>query len=79
MYDRDALLAATDLRRLADELLGVHAGSERAPTWRCPFLFCAAVPSIHQLAAQEGSHLGRGRRLEELTGRCQLHQLAIPQ
>lgn len=36
MYDRDALLAATDLRRLADELLGVHAGSERAPTWRCP-------------------------------------------
>ncbi|MBK5224106.1 MAG: toprim domain-containing protein [Acidimicrobiia bacterium] len=36
MYDRDALIAATDLRHLADELLGPHHGGERTPTWRCP-------------------------------------------
>ncbi len=36
MYDRDALLAAVDLRALADDLLGPHAGSDRSPTWPCP-------------------------------------------
>lgn len=36
MYDRDALIAATDLRALADELLGPHTGGERTPMWRCP-------------------------------------------
>ncbi len=36
MYDRDALVATVDLRSLADDLLGSHAGRERAPTWRCP-------------------------------------------
>jgi hypothetical protein len=36
VYDRDALLAAIDLRQLADELLGPHAGTARSPTWRCP-------------------------------------------
>ena len=36
MYDRDALLAAVDLRQLADQLLGPHAGTARSPTWRCP-------------------------------------------
>ena len=36
MYDRDALIAATDLRSLADELLGPHTGGERTPMWRCP-------------------------------------------
>jgi len=36
MYDRDALIAATDLTGLADELLGGHHGSDRSPTWRCP-------------------------------------------
>ncbi|HET7720856.1 MAG TPA: hypothetical protein VFK43_12885, partial [Acidimicrobiales bacterium] len=36
MYDRDALLAATDLRALADDLLGHHHGPERSPTWTCP-------------------------------------------
>ena len=36
MYDRDAILAAVDLRALADELLGPHAGGERNPTWPCP-------------------------------------------
>lgn len=36
MYDRDALLAAVDLRALADELLGAHAGPDRSPTWPCP-------------------------------------------
>ena len=36
MYDRDAILAAVDLRTLADELLGPHAGGDRNPSWRCP-------------------------------------------
>src|SRR3954451_5278151 len=36
MYDRDAIIAATDLRALADELLGSHAGGPRSTTWRCP-------------------------------------------
>ena len=36
MYDRDALLAATDLAALADELLGPHRGSARSPMWPCP-------------------------------------------
>jgi hypothetical protein len=36
MYDRDALIAAVDLRALADELLGARSGSPRSPTWRCP-------------------------------------------
>lgn len=36
MYDRDAIIAAVDLRALADELLGPHAGGERNPTWQCP-------------------------------------------
>jgi hypothetical protein len=36
VYDRDALLAAVDLRQLADELLGPHTGTERSPMWRCP-------------------------------------------
>jgi Toprim-like len=35
VYDRDALLAAVDLRQLADELLGPHAGTARSPMWRC--------------------------------------------
>src|SRR3546814_10173512 len=36
MYDRDALLAATDLRALADELLGPPSGAGRSSTWHCP-------------------------------------------
>lgn len=37
MYDRDALLAAVDLRWLADELLGPPSGpSGRGQMWRCP-------------------------------------------
>lgn len=36
MYDRDALLAATDLASLADELLGPHSGPDRSPMWQCP-------------------------------------------
>ncbi len=36
MYDRDALLAAVDLRALADDLLGHPSGSGRAPMWPCP-------------------------------------------
>src|SRR5918995_7461868 len=36
MYDRDALIAAVDLRALADELLGAAAGGRRTGTWRCP-------------------------------------------
>ncbi|MCU0267301.1 MAG: toprim domain-containing protein [Acidimicrobiales bacterium] len=36
MYDRDALIAAVDLPALADELLGPHTGTARAPMWRCP-------------------------------------------
>jgi hypothetical protein len=36
VYDRDALLAAVDLRQLADELLGPHKGSGRSAMWRCP-------------------------------------------
>ena len=36
MYDRTALLAATSLQALADDLLGPHTGSERAPRWSCP-------------------------------------------
>lgn len=36
MYDRDALIAATDLAALADELLGTRCGNARTPTWPCP-------------------------------------------
>ena len=36
MYDRDALLAAVDLRALADELLGHPSGSGRSAMWPCP-------------------------------------------
>jgi hypothetical protein len=36
VYDRDALLAAVDLRQLADELLGPSRGTARSRTWRCP-------------------------------------------
>jgi Toprim-like len=36
MYDRDAIIAAVDLRGLADELLGPSAGGRRTSTWRCP-------------------------------------------
>lgn len=36
MYDRDALLAAVDLRAIADELLGPRTGTGRTPTWPCP-------------------------------------------
>lgn len=36
MYDRDALIAATDLAALADELLGARRGNARTPTWQCP-------------------------------------------
>lgn len=36
MYDRDAIIATVDLRALADELLGPHAGGERNPSWACP-------------------------------------------
>ena len=35
-FDRDAVLAVVDLAALADELLGPHAGSDRAPSWPCP-------------------------------------------
>jgi hypothetical protein len=36
MYDRDALLAAVDLRALAGDLLGQPSGSGRSPMWPCP-------------------------------------------
>lgn len=36
MHDRDAILAATDLRVLADELLGPDSASARTATWHCP-------------------------------------------
>lgn len=36
MYDRDALLAAVDLRELADDLLGPAGANGRARMWRCP-------------------------------------------
>lgn len=36
MYDRDALLAAVDLRELADDLLGPGKGTGRTAMWRCP-------------------------------------------
>ncbi len=36
MYDREALLAATDLAALADDLIGGHAGTARSPMWTCP-------------------------------------------
>lgn len=36
MYDRDAIIAAVDVRALADDLLGPHVGGERNPAWRCP-------------------------------------------
>jgi hypothetical protein len=36
MYDRDALLAAVDLRELADELLGPAGTNGRARMWPCP-------------------------------------------
>lgn len=34
--DRSAVLAATDLAELADELLGERRGSARSPKWACP-------------------------------------------
>jgi hypothetical protein len=36
MYDRDAIIAAVDLRALADELSGPGAGGRRSSSWRCP-------------------------------------------
>lgn len=36
MYDRDALLAATDLRALADELVGPAGRGDRSRMWHCP-------------------------------------------
>ena len=36
MYDRDALLAAIDLRDLADELLGPGRSTGRSRMWPCP-------------------------------------------
>jgi DNA primase len=36
MYDRDALLAAVDLRELADDLLGAAGTNGRARMWPCP-------------------------------------------
>src|SRR4051812_20172151 len=36
MYDRDALVAAVDLRALADDLLGTHVGTDRTSMWHCP-------------------------------------------
>lgn len=36
MYDRDALLAAVDLRELADDLVGPAGTNGRARMWRCP-------------------------------------------
>ena len=36
MYDRDALLAAVDLRDLADDLLGPSRTHGRGRMWRCP-------------------------------------------
>lgn len=36
MYDRDAVLAAVDLRDLADDLLGPAGTNGRARRWRCP-------------------------------------------
>lgn len=36
MHDRDAVLAAVDLRALADELLGPSVGTGRSRMWPCP-------------------------------------------
>jgi len=36
VYDRDALLAAVELRELADDLLGPAGANGRAQMWRCP-------------------------------------------
>ena len=36
MFDREAVLAATDLPALADELIGAHAGTQSSPMWQCP-------------------------------------------
>ena len=36
MYDRDAIIASTDLPALADELLGARRGTARTPAWPCP-------------------------------------------
>ena len=36
MCDRDAILAATDLAALANELLGPHVESDSHPMWCCP-------------------------------------------
>lgn len=57
MYDRDALIAATDLRALADELLGPHAGGERTPTWRCPnpqHAQTGRTPPVNGFASRRG-------------------------
>lgn len=36
MYDRDLVVAATNSSALADDLLGLHKGSDRSPRWPCP-------------------------------------------
>ena len=36
MFDREAIIAAVDLVKLADEMLGPGRGSRRSATWPCP-------------------------------------------
>lgn len=57
MYDRDAIIAAIDLRALADDLLGEHVGGERNPAWRCPNLQHAQTgrtPPVHIFTSHRG-------------------------
>lgn len=55
-YDRDAILVATDLAALCDELLGPHGGRGRSMTWRCP------NPAHAQSGRTPPLGLYRGRR-----------------
>jgi Toprim domain/CHC2 zinc finger len=56
-FNRDAILAAVDLVALADDLLGHHAGSDRAPSWPCPnpeHLQTGRTPPVTVFAARNG-------------------------
>lgn len=59
MFDRDQILASTDLAALAEELLGPHKGTSRSACWACP------SPEHAQTGRTPPVSIYRSRRGEE--------------